>query len=48
MEQFLALMVRDREYGDDAAKSSLIAAFDVLGQDPMVSKYRRKLASYIL
>ncbi len=48
MEQFLALMIRDREYGDDAAKSSLIAAFDVLGQDPLVSKYRRKLASYIL
>ncbi|MEM9604384.1 MAG: tetratricopeptide repeat protein [Pseudomonadota bacterium] len=48
MDQFLALMLRDRDYADDAARKALIAAFDVLGQDPLVSTYRRKLASYVL
>lgn len=48
MDQFLALMLRDREYLEDGARKALIAAFDVLGQDPLVAKYRRKLASFVL
>jgi putative thioredoxin len=43
MEALLKLMLRDREYGDDAARKLLINVFDVLGSDPLVSKYRRRL-----
>ncbi len=48
MDQLLALMMRDREYGEDGARLGLIALFDILGQDPLVTKYRRKMASYVL
>jgi len=48
MDQLLALMMRDREYGEDGARMGLIAIFDILGQDPLVAKYRRKMASYVL
>lgn len=48
MDELLALMMRDREYEDDAARKGLIALFDILGQDPLVTKYRRKMASYVL
>ncbi len=48
MDELLALMMRDREYGEDGARKGLIAIFDILGQDPLVAKYRRKMASYVL
>ena len=48
MDELLALMLRDRDYGEDGAKKGLIALFDILGQDPLVTKYRRKMASYVL
>ncbi len=48
MDQLLALMMRDREFGEDGARMGLIAIFDILGQDPLVTKYRRKMASYVL
>lgn len=48
MDQLLALMLRDRDYGEDGARKGLIALFDILGQDPLVAKYRRKMASYVL
>ncbi|MGB0867197.1 MAG: tetratricopeptide repeat protein [Granulosicoccaceae bacterium] len=48
MDELLALMLRDREYGEDGARKGLIAIFDILGQDPLVTKYRRKMASYVL
>ena len=48
MDQLLALMMRDREYGEDGARMGLIAIFDILGQDPLAAKYRRKMASYVL
>lgn len=48
MDELLALMMRDREYGEDGARMGLIAIFDILDQDPLVKKYRRKMASYVL
>lgn len=48
MDELLQLMMRDREYGEDGARMGLIAIFDILGQDPLVTKYRRKMASYVL
>ncbi len=48
MDELLQLMMRDREYGEDGARMGLISIFDILGQDPLVTKYRRKMASYVL
>ena len=48
LAEWLELMRRDRAYGDDAARHSVLQAFDVLGeQDPLVAQYRRKVASLL-
>ena len=42
----LALLKRDRAYGEDAARKTMILIFDLLGgQDPLVSSYRGKMLS---
>ncbi|MYL25046.1 tetratricopeptide repeat protein [Vreelandella massiliensis] len=44
LEGLLALMKRDRAYGDDAARKTLLQVFDALGADhPLTVAYRRKL-----
>ncbi len=43
LEALLKLMLDDREYGDDAARKLLINIFDVLGSDPLVNQYRRRM-----
>ncbi|MBB3233008.1 thioredoxin family protein [Halomonas stenophila] len=44
LEALLALMKSDRAYGDDAARKTLLRAFDALGSDhPLTVAYRRKL-----
>ncbi|MBB3142729.1 tetratricopeptide repeat protein [Halomonas organivorans] len=44
LEALLALMKRDRAYGDDAARKTLLRVFDALGADhPLTVTYRRKL-----
>ena len=46
--EWLDLMRRDRTYGDEAARRSLLQVFDVLGeQDPLVAQYRRRMASLL-
>jgi putative thioredoxin len=46
MEQFLQLMVRDREFDDDAGRKGLVKVFDMLGgSGELVTKYRRKMAN---
>lgn len=46
MEQFLQLMIRDREFNDDAGRKSLLQVFDMLGgSGELVTKYRRKMAN---
>lgn len=44
LDALLALMKRDRTYGDDAARRTLLQVFDALGADhPLTVAYRRKL-----
>jgi putative thioredoxin len=44
MEQFLAVLQRDRSFGDDAGRKALLSVFNLLGeQDPRVSPYRRRM-----
>ncbi len=41
-------MRRDRKFGDDAGRRGLLQAFEVLGeQDPLVTQYRRRMASLL-
>ncbi len=48
MEQYLEIMSRDRAYGDDAGRKSLLDVFNLLGNDdPLVGEYRRKMASVL-
>jgi putative thioredoxin len=48
LSEWLELMRRDRTYGDEAARRSLLQAFEVLGeQDPLVVQYRRRMASLL-
>lgn len=43
----LTLMQRDREFGDDGARKTLLSIFDMLGDDPSVGAYRRKMFAYL-
>lgn len=44
LEALLALMKRDRDYGDDLARKTLLRVFDALGADhPLTVTYRRRL-----
>ena len=47
MELLLALMKKDRSFGDDAARRSLLRIFEMLGDDPRVPQYRRRMASLL-
>ena len=47
LEQLLALMQKDRAYGDDAARNGLLKVFELLGNDPRVGQYRRRMASML-
>ncbi len=44
-DQLLEIVRRDRTFNDDAARKTLLQLFSVLGDDPLVGEYRRKLAS---
>ncbi len=43
MQQLLAVMQQDRAFQDDAARKTLLKALDMLGDDPLVTEYRRKM-----
>ena len=46
LEQLLEITRRDRAFGDDAGRKSMLAIFDLLqGQSELVSRYRKLLAS---
>jgi putative thioredoxin len=48
LAEWLEVMRRDRKFGDDLGRRSLVQAFDVLGeQDPLVVQYRRRMASLL-
>ena len=43
----LELMQRDREFGDDGARKTLLSIFEMMGDDPAVGPYRRKMFNYL-
>jgi len=45
--QLLAIVERDRAFRDDAARKTLLALFEALGDDPLVANGRRRLASVL-
>jgi putative thioredoxin len=48
LAEWLEVMRRDRKFGDDLGRRTLMQAFDVLGeQDPLVIQYRRRVASLL-
>jgi putative thioredoxin len=47
MELLLELMRKDRSFGDDAGRHGLLKVFELLGDDPRVSRYRSRMASLL-
>jgi putative thioredoxin len=47
MDLLLQLMRQDRSYGDDAGRRNLLKLFDLLGDDPRVGDYRRRMTSLL-
>ncbi len=48
LAQWLEMLRRNRRYGDDLARRSLLMAFDVLGPaDELVAAYRRRMAALL-
>jgi putative thioredoxin len=45
ISQLLAIVERDRAFRDDGARKTLLALFEALGDDPMVTSGRRRLAN---
>jgi len=43
IDALLMLMMKDRSYGEDAARQTLLKLFDMLGDDPMVAQARRRM-----
>ena len=47
MELLLQLMQKDRSFGDDAGRNGLLKVFELLEDDPRVSRYRSRMASLL-
>ncbi len=48
LEQLLEIAARDRSFGDDIGRKSVLAVFDLMGgQSATVASYRRRLASVL-
>ena len=47
VELLLDLMRKDRSFGEDAGRQTLLKIFELLGNDPRVSQYRRRMASLL-
>jgi putative thioredoxin len=47
MELLLELMKKDRSFGDDAGRNTLLKVFELLGDDPRVGQYRRRMATLL-
>lgn len=44
MELLLGIIEKDRGFRDDAGRRGLVKVFDLLGDDPRVTRYRRRMA----
>ena len=47
MDLLLRLMQKDRGFGDDAGRLTLLKVFELLGDDPRVGRYRSRMASLL-
>src|SRR5210317_739194 len=47
MELLLKLMKKDRKFEDDAGRRMLLKVFELLGDDPRVNRYRRRMTSLL-
>ena len=47
MELLLELLKKDRDFGNDAGRNTLLKIFELLGDDPRVSQFRRRMASLL-
>jgi len=47
MDLLLQLMQKDRKFGDDAGRRVLLKVFELLGDDPRVGVYRRRMAGLL-
>ena len=45
LDELLEMVRRDRTWNEEAPRQQILAVFNLLGADPLVSEYRRKLAS---
>ena len=43
LEQLLEIVKRDRQYEDDAGRKAMLKLFEILGDNPLVHQYRRKM-----
>ncbi|HAL23505.1 MAG TPA: co-chaperone YbbN, partial [Stenotrophomonas sp.] len=47
LEQFLEMLRIDRSYDDNLPRRTLIDAFNVIADEDLVGRYRRKMASLL-
>ena len=47
LEVLLTLMARDPQFRDQAPRKTMITIFDILGEDPVATEYRRKMANLL-
>ena len=47
LDNLLAIMKKDRQFNEDAARKMIFKIFDTLGDHPLVATYRRKMMSLI-
>jgi len=45
MDELLAMIERDKNWNEGVARTTMLSVFNLLGTDPRVAHYRRKLAS---
>ena len=43
VDNLLTIMQKDRSFGDDSARKALLKLFDMLGDDPSVTRYRARM-----
>lgn len=47
LEQFMEIMRRDRQFGDELGRRSLLAAFALIDDPELVKRYRKQMASLL-